>query len=93
MMVAISRELAPASPILSKLYQESNLRLAPNRVALHPSCGLEDDAPATFETLLGKCLVAVTLDAGVPPGVVQVSASPAVLDLCVSGERAKVVRA
>jgi len=90
--VVVSRELTPGSPILSKLYQESNLRLAPNRVALNPACGLEDGAQAVFETLLGKCHVGVTLDAGVPAGVVQVSGSPAVLDLCAAGVRAKVVR-
>jgi hypothetical protein len=92
LLVVLSRELSPASPILSKLYQESNLRLAPNRVALHPSCGIEDGTQAIFGTLLGKCPVGVTLDAGVPPGVVQVSASPALLDLCAAGARAKVVR-
>jgi len=91
--VVVGRELAPASPILSKLYQESNLRLAPNRVALHPSCGLLDGTQAVFETLLGKCPVGVTLDAGVPPGLVHVSVSPALLDLCADGARAKVVRA
>ena len=93
LVVVLSHELTPGSPILSKLYQESNLRLGPNCVALHPSCGLEDGAKAVFETLLGKCPVAVTLDAGIPPGLVQVSASPAVLDLCASGARAKVGRA
>ena len=37
-----NRELPPlVSPLMTKLYQESNLRLAPNRVALHP-----DDARA-----------------------------------------------
>jgi hypothetical protein len=75
------------------VYQESNLRLAPNRVALNPSCGLEDGTQAVFETLLGKCRVGVTLDAGIPPGVVQATASPAMLDLCAAGSRAKVVRA
>jgi hypothetical protein len=90
--VVLSREIAPASPILSKLYQESNLRLEPDCVALHPSSGLPDGAPAQLETLLGKCRVAVTLDAGVPPGVVLVSASPAIRDLCPEGARAKVVR-
>jgi hypothetical protein len=93
LVAVLGRELAPASPILSKLYQESNLRLAPNCVALHPSCGLEDGARAVFETLLGKCPVGVTLDAGVPAGVVQISASPTVLDLCAAGTHAKVVRA
>jgi hypothetical protein len=74
------------------VYQESNLRLAPDRVALHPSCGLDDGVSATLQTVLGKCAVTVTLDAGIPPGMVQVSASPAILDLCAPGARAKVVR-
>ena len=92
LVVVFTRELPPASPILSKVYQESNLRLAPNRVALNPSCGLEDGTAATLQTVLGKCPVEVTLDAGIPPGAVQVTALPAVLDLCASGARAKVVR-
>jgi anaerobic selenocysteine-containing dehydrogenase len=93
LVVVFNRELTPCSPILSKVYQESNLRLAPNRVALHPSCGLEDGSQAVFETLLGKCPVGVTLDQGVPAGAVQVTASPAIVDLCAAGGRAKVVRA
>jgi len=92
-VVVLNRELTPASPILSKVYQESNLRLAPNRVALNPSCGLEDSTQAVFETLLGKCAVGVTLDQGVPAGVVHITATPAMLDLCAPGARAKVVRA
>jgi hypothetical protein len=91
--VVLTHELLPGSPLLSKVYQESNLRLAPGRVALTPSCGLDDGGQAIFETLLGKCRVGVTLDAGIPPGVVQVSGSPVLLDLCAAGARAKVVRA
>jgi hypothetical protein len=90
--VVLTHELTPGSPLLSKVYRESNLRLAPGRVALNPACGLEDGAPAVLETLLGKCPVGVTLDAAVPPGVVQVSGSPGLLDLCGAGARAKVVR-
>jgi len=93
LVAVLHRELTPGSPILSKLYQESNLRLGPHGVALHPSCGLEDGARAMFQTLLGKCPVEVALDAGVPPGVVLAAASPAVLDLCANGARAKVVPA
>ena len=91
--VVLTQEMTPGSPLLSKVYQESNLRLAPGRVALNPSCGLDDGAPAVLETLLGKCRVGVTLDAAIPPGVVQVSGSPTLLDLCAAGARAKVVRA
>jgi hypothetical protein len=90
--VVLTHELTPGSPLLSKVYRESNLRLAPGRVALNPSCGLDEDALAVFETLLGKCRVGVTLDAAIPPGVVQVSGSPALMDLCAAGARAKVVR-
>jgi anaerobic selenocysteine-containing dehydrogenase len=90
--VVPAHEPMAGSPLLSKVYQESNLRLAPGRVALNPACGLEDGTQAVLETLIGKCQVAVTLDAGIPPGVVQVSGSPALLDLCAAGARAKVVR-
>jgi hypothetical protein len=90
--MALSHELTPASPLLSKLYRESNLRLGPGRVALHPSCGLDDGVRATLQTARGRCAVEVTLDAGVPPGVVQATAWPALLDLCAPGARAKVVR-
>ena len=93
LVAVLTQEPTPASPILSKLYQESNLRLAPDHVALHPSYGIEDGARATLQTALGQCPVQVTVDAGVPPGLVQVSATPAVLDLCAPGARAKVVRA
>jgi hypothetical protein len=91
--VVLTHEPMPGSPILSKVYQESNLRLAPGRVALNPACGIADGAQAVLETPLGKCGVAVTLDAGIPPGVVEVSGSPALLDICAAGGRAKVVRA
>jgi hypothetical protein len=86
----------PCSPILSKVYQESNLRLAANRAALHPSaareCGVEDGGRAMLRTRCGQLEVLVTLDAGVPRGVVQVAAWPSTLDLCGSSPRAKVVR-
>ncbi len=50
-LVAISDSHHPAlvSPLMTKLYQESNLRLAPNRVALHPvdarAAGLRERRP------------------------------------------------
>jgi anaerobic selenocysteine-containing dehydrogenase len=72
---------------MSKLYRESNLRLASNRVAMHPtearSRGLEEGARAILETDNGQRRVEVTLDPGIPPGVV-LAATPAV--------QAKVVR-
>jgi hypothetical protein len=86
----------PGSPILSKVYQESNLRMAANRTALHPSaaseCGVEDGGKAILQTRCGKLEIHVTLDAGVPRGVVKVAAGPCTLDLCGSSPRAKVVR-
>ena len=90
--IVVAREAAAGMPLLSKVYRESNLRLAPGHVALHPACGLAEGSQAIFETLLGKATVGVTLDPGIPPGVVQVSATPALLDLCGEGARAKVVR-
>jgi hypothetical protein len=89
--VIIHRELTPGSPMLSKVYQESNLRLGPNHVALHPSCGLQSGTKVSFQTVLGQCPATVSLDAGVSPGVAMVSATPAILDVCFAGARAKVV--
>jgi hypothetical protein len=88
---------AEGSPILSKVNRESNLRLGGRRIALHPDaardCGVEDGGRAVLRTLAGKCEVTVLVDAGVPRGVVQVAAQPAVRDVCAPGARAKVVRA
>jgi anaerobic selenocysteine-containing dehydrogenase len=75
----IAAEGQPAglrSPSLSQIYQESNLRLAPNRVALHPSdaaaCGVVEGARALLETRGGKREVVVSVDSSVRPGVVLV---------------------
>jgi anaerobic selenocysteine-containing dehydrogenase len=88
---------APGSPLLSKLYQESNLRLGPDGVALHPdaarACGVKHGDRATLQTALGKCTVEVAIDVNVPPGLIRVAARPVVLDMCAAGTRAKVVRA
>jgi anaerobic selenocysteine-containing dehydrogenase len=98
-LVAIGEPHNPGliSPLMTKLYQESNLRLAPNRVALHPNdaraANLPNGARATLQTLLGKCSVEVTVDPGVPPGAVQVGSSPGIQDVCGPAARAKVVRA
>jgi anaerobic selenocysteine-containing dehydrogenase len=86
----------PGSPILSKLYQESNLRLVADRVVLHPAvareCRVEDGGRAILETNCGRLNVQVSVDAGAPLGVVQVAGGPRTLDLCGSSPRAKVVR-
>jgi anaerobic selenocysteine-containing dehydrogenase len=88
---------APSSPLLSKIYQESNLKLGPEQVAMHPlearAAGVEDGARAVLETLAGRIDVEVRVDAGVPLGAVLVASRPAVLDVCGAGVGAKVVRA
>ena len=85
------------SPLMTKLYQESNLRLAPNRVALNPdearAANLANGARATLHTRVGWCSVEVTVDPAVPPGAVQVGSSPGIQDVCGPASRAKVVRA
>ena len=82
---------------MTKLYQESNLRLAPNRVALHPddarAANLPKGGRAILQTRIGKCAVEVTVDASVPTGAVLVGGSPGIQDVCGAGARAKVVSA
>jgi hypothetical protein len=69
------------SPLMTKLYEESNLRLAPNAIALHPEDAAGRGPRAVLQTRLGRCTVQVTVDATVPR------------DICIRGERAKVVQA
>jgi anaerobic selenocysteine-containing dehydrogenase len=87
----------PGSPIMTKLYQESNLRLAPNRIALSPAdaraAGVRNGGRAVLQTRLGKCGVEVTVDPAVPEGSVRVGASPGIQDVCGPAARAKVVSA
>jgi anaerobic selenocysteine-containing dehydrogenase len=98
-LIAIREPHNPAlgSPLMTKLYQESNLRLAPNRVALHPdearAANLSNGARATLHTRIGWCSVEVTVDPAVPPGAVLVGSSPGIQDVCGPAARAKVVRA
>jgi hypothetical protein len=95
-LVAVLVE-APTSPLLSKIYQESNLKLGPKQVAIHPdearAAGVEDGARAVLETLEGRIDVEVRVDASVSRGAVLVASRAAVLDVCGAGVRAKVVRA
>src|ERR1017187_9837343 len=98
-LVAIRQPYTPAlaSPLMTKLYQESGLRLAPNRVALHPAdaraANLTKGARSILQTRIGKCAVEVTVDPAVPPGAVQVGTSPGIQDVCGPAARAKVVSA
>ena len=93
--VAVLAE-APSSPLLSKIYQESNLKLGPRQVAIHPdearAAGVQDGARAVLETLAGRIDVVVRVDASVPRGALLVASRAAVLDVCGAGVRAKVVR-
>jgi hypothetical protein len=95
-LVAVLAEV-PSSPLLSKIYQESNLKLGPKQVAIHPdearAAGVEDGARAVLQTLEGRIDVEVRVDASVPCGAVLVASRAAVLDVCGAGQRAKVVRA
>ncbi|SPF33868.1 Anaerobic dehydrogenases typically selenocysteine-containing-like protein [Candidatus Sulfopaludibacter sp. SbA4] len=65
---------SPASPLFTKLYQESDLLLAPNCIALHPQdaarCGVSAGNRATLETPNGKWSVRILTDSSVRPGVV-----------------------
>jgi menaquinone reductase, molybdopterin-binding-like subunit len=96
-VILVEAPTALISPILSKLYQESNLRAARHGAALHPdsarACGLGAGGRAALETLIGRCEVEVTVDPSVPPGAVAVAAGPEVLDICGAFARARVVRA
>jgi len=98
-LLAIAGAAAPAliSPVMTKLYQESNLLLAPNRVALHPeearAANLRDGMRAMLETRAGRCAVQVTIDPGVPPGAVCIGSSQGIQDICAPSMRARVVPA
>ena len=87
---------ALVSPLMTKIYQESNLRLAPNRVALNPedarAADLSKGGRAVLQTRAGKCSVEVTVDPAVPPGAVLVGSSSGIQDVCSADARAKVVR-
>jgi len=100
-LVAITCETraaaAPLSPLMSKLYQESNLRLSPNHAVLNPvtarACGVGDGARAILQTRCGSAQIEISIDSGVPPGVVKVAAGAGMIDLCGASTRAKVVAA
>jgi hypothetical protein len=86
---------APASPLLSKVYQESGVRLAPFRIALHPDTarlsGVAEGKPALLSTSSGSASVGVSIDRAIPPGIVQLADGPGILDVFRPGAHAKVV--
>jgi hypothetical protein len=71
--VAAERALTD-SPLLSKLYRESNLLLGPGRIAMHPNdaqaLGLDAGAKARLEVGSESRPVEVTLDPNLRPGIV-----------------------
>ncbi len=80
------------SPLMSKLSQESGLRLGPHRAAMHPKAGFEDGDRVVLETPYGRRPIEVAVDAGVPPGVVLVADRPEIADILGADGRARVVR-
>ena len=93
LLLTEERGAAPlASPLMSKLHEESRLRLAPHTVALAPGAGFADGDRALLQTERGSIAVAVAIDAATPPGLVQAASGPEVLDLCGGATRAQVVR-
>jgi anaerobic selenocysteine-containing dehydrogenase len=95
-LVSDPRSVALVSPILSKIYQESKLRLGPGIAAMNPAdardCGVEDGASAFLEAPRGRLAIAVTIDPGMPPGLVALAAGEEVLEICGAQTRGRVVR-
>jgi menaquinone reductase, molybdopterin-binding-like subunit len=70
----------PASPLLSKLYQESDLRPATATVAMSPSTAqqlsLSDRRPVRIESPNGAVRAELRIDPTLPPGRVALAAGP-----------------
>jgi anaerobic selenocysteine-containing dehydrogenase len=71
---------APASPLLTKLYQESDLRPGATTAALHPRTaerlGLADRQPVRIESPAGVVSAELRLDPTLPPDRVALAAGP-----------------
>ena len=71
---------AQSNPIMSKLYQESGLRMSANTVSVNPStgraAGLKDGGKARVRTENGTAYVMVRFDKSVMPGIIQASVVP-----------------
>jgi anaerobic selenocysteine-containing dehydrogenase len=70
----------PVSPLLSKLYQESNLRPAATTVAMSPrtaeGLGLANRQPVRVESAAGAVAAELRIDPTLPPGRVALAAGP-----------------
>jgi anaerobic selenocysteine-containing dehydrogenase len=68
------------SPIMSKLYQESTVRMGGDVIELHPDtarrCGVADGEVAIVETRCGGCTRKVRINDAVMPGVLQAEVGP-----------------
>ena len=70
----------PLSPLLTKLYQESDLRGAVGVAALHPrtaaTLGLRDRQAVRIESAAGSLVATLCFDDRLPPGRVALAAGP-----------------
>jgi menaquinone reductase, molybdopterin-binding-like subunit len=77
---------ADVSPLMTKLWVESSLRPRMQQVSMHPDTArplaLEHGARARITSSCGECLVEVSLDGAVQPGVIQMAAGEAWFALC-----------
>ncbi|MBP1649819.1 MAG: Anaerobic dehydrogenase typically selenocysteine-containing-like protein, partial [Bacteroidetes bacterium] len=71
---------AQVSPLMSKLYQESGLRMLSNHALINPETGkargIKENETATVETPAGLFQVIVRFDASVMPDVLHVAIGP-----------------
>jgi len=78
--MAVERSLT-GSPLLSKLYQESNLLLGPGRIAMNAedarTWGIEPGGKARLDVGSESRLVEVSIDAGLRPGIVLTAGAQA----------------
>lgn len=77
---------AAVSPLLGKLWQESELRPSPRDAAIHPetlrALDLAGGKPAAIEGAGGRLPVRLSPDPSLPPGMVALSSGPAYSQLC-----------
>jgi hypothetical protein len=77
---------ADVSPLMTKLWIESNLKPRMQQVFMHPGTArqisLENGAPVRITGSCGECLVEVLLDGSVQRGVLQMVAGQAWFALC-----------
>ncbi|MBI4889074.1 MAG: hypothetical protein HY821_00525, partial [Acidobacteria bacterium] len=85
-LAAYGWRAASVSPMLGKLWQESDLRPAPRSAALHPetlrSLNLAEGRSALLESPQGRLPIKVASDPNLPPGLVSLSTGPSFSQLC-----------